>query len=65
MIINHLLFVKPKKFLKYNFRRGWAGGIAVTAYVILTFSIFLVIGNTHRDKVYPERKKVMEYSRTK
>lgn len=65
LIFNHLLFVKPKKFLNYNFKRNLVGGIVVAAYVILTFSTFFVIANIHRDKVFAERKNVMEYSRTK
>lgn len=47
-ITNYLFFVRPKKFLKLNFKKDKTGGFLVLIYIILTAISFILIAKYHR-----------------
>ncbi len=56
-ILNHLLFVRPKKFLQYNFQKNKKGGVLIIVYLIISASLTFIVGHYNRKKIFEERKK--------
>jgi O-antigen/teichoic acid export membrane protein len=48
-LLNYYLFIKAKKFLKYNFKRDIKGGVLATIAVIIIFLSFILMTLINRD----------------
>ena len=57
-VLNYLFFIKPKKFLNYNFKPDKKGGNAIIGFIVLLVLIFVFIANKNREKIFKEREKV-------
>lgn len=57
-IINFIFFVRPKKFLKYNFEKDGLGGLMIILYFVLTVTTFILVANKNRERIFTEREKV-------
>lgn len=56
-ILNYWFFIKPKKFLNYNFKPDKKGGYAIIGFIVLLVLIFVFIANKNREKIFKEREK--------
>jgi len=58
-LLNHYLFVQHKKFLEYNFRKDFLGGILIVLYIILTGALFIWVANLNRAKIFNEAARTL------
>lgn len=55
--LNYWFFIKPKKFLNYNFKADKKGGYAIIGFIVLLALMFVLIANKNREKIFKEREK--------
>ncbi len=55
--LNYWFFIKPKKFLNYNFKPDKKGGYAIIGFIVFLALLFIFIANKNREKVFKEREK--------
>ena len=56
-LLNHLIFVRNKKFLDYSFNTHAVGSLLILAYILLTALSFIVLANKNRERIFSEREK--------
>ena len=56
-LLNYWFFIKPKKFLNYNFKPNKKGGYAIIGFIVLLALSFVFIANKNRAKIFKEREK--------
>jgi hypothetical protein len=56
-LINYYAFIKPRIFLKKNFKKDIKGGFACLLFVSALGFLFLIGANKNRDKIFKEREK--------
>ncbi|MEJ5106546.1 hypothetical protein [Chryseobacterium sp. MYb328] len=56
-ILNHLLFVRTKRFLQYNFQKDKNGGVLIITYLIISAFLTFIVGHYNRAKIFEERRK--------
>ncbi|OJV54985.1 MAG: hypothetical protein BGO31_16755 [Bacteroidetes bacterium 43-16] len=54
-ILIHFCFVKPMRFLKYDFKKDIKGGVIVILYIVTTAMLSVGIANLNRTKLVKER----------
>lgn len=57
LFLNYVLFIKSKRFLSYNFKKDFKGGISVVFYMLFTAIIFIWVANLNRAKIFEQRRK--------
>lgn len=63
--INHYLFVKEKKFLRFDFHKDRKGGVYIITFIIVLSASFIIIANINREKIFKERRKNPQTEQTK
>lgn len=53
--INHYLFVRERKFMKYGFQKDKKGGVLIISFIIAFGILFIVFANINREKIFKER----------
>lgn len=56
-LINHLLFIRQKRFLNYNFSKTKNGKLLVFTYFLFIIILFYYIVDIHTDKIFKERER--------
>lgn len=51
-IANYIFFVKPKKFLEFNFKKDKKGGKFILIYIIFTTFLFIFVANYYRANLF-------------
>ena len=54
---NHYLFIKPRNFLRKDFKKDKKGGLVIIFVVFLIGLLFVIGANKNREKIVKERKK--------
>jgi amino acid transporter len=55
--VNYWFFIKPKKFLNYNFKADKKSGYAIIGFIVFLALMFVLIANKNREKIFKEREK--------
>ncbi len=55
--LNYWLFIRPKKFLNYNFKPDKKGGYTIIGFIVFLALMFVLIANKNREKIFKEREK--------
>lgn len=58
--LNYEIFIKPRKFLKKDFKKDRIGGILILFFFILLGFLMVIAGNKNREKIVEEKKATME-----
>lgn len=57
---NYEFFVKPKKFLNYNFNKDKKGGYVISIYLISIVVLLYYFGNQYRNNIKIEKKRLKQ-----
>lgn len=57
LCLNYILFIKGKRFLNYNFKKDFKGGISIVVYILLTTITAISVANLNRSKIFEQRRK--------
>ena len=50
-LVNHVLFIRKKKFLTEKFRKDYLGGVLIIAYWIIMITALIIVANIHRSRL--------------
>lgn len=56
--LNFYLFIKPRNFLRKDFKKDKKGGFLIVFIVLLIGTLNVIGGNKNREKIVEEREKV-------
>lgn len=51
-IVNYYLFIRPKKFLDYDFKKDFKGGVLIILFLLIVVISFILIANYNRAKIF-------------
>jgi len=57
LCLNYILFIKGKRFLNYNFKKDFRGGISIIFYMLFTAIISIWVANLNRAKIFEQRRR--------
>lgn len=57
LCLNYILFIKGKRFLNYNFKKDFKGGISIIFYMLFTAIMSIWVANLNRAKIFEQRRK--------
>ncbi|MNK03811.1 hypothetical protein D3C87_216640 [compost metagenome] len=57
LCLNYIFFIKGKRFLNYNFKKDFKGGISIIFYMLFTAIMFIWVANLNRAKIFEQRRK--------
>lgn len=57
--LNYYLFVKPRDFLRKNFKKDKKGGFIIVFIILLIGILFVIGANKNREKIVKEREEKM------
>lgn len=56
-ILNYFLFIKPREFLRQDFKKDKRGGIVIILHIALLIFLFVLGANINREKIVEEQEK--------
>lgn len=62
-LLNYYLYIKPRNFLRQDFKKDKIGGILVLFFIVLLGYLMMVGVNKNREKIIEEKKERMESNR--
>ncbi|WP_312459437.1 hypothetical protein [Sphingobacterium siyangense] len=57
LCLNYILFIKGKRFLNYNFKKDFKGGLMIAIYMLLTATSLIWVINLNRAKIFEQRRR--------
>ncbi len=51
-VVNYYLLVRPKKFLDYDFKKDFKGGVLIVLFLLIMVISFILIANYNRAKIF-------------
>ena len=62
--LNYMFFIKPKRFLNYNFKPDKKGGYTLVAFIVFLAMTFVFVANKNRDKIFKQNKEIIILKKT-
>lgn len=62
-ILNYYLFIKPRNFLRKDFKKDKKGGLIIIFVVLLMGVAFIIGANKNREKIVKEKEGIMTESK--
>jgi hypothetical protein len=56
-ILNYFLFIKPREFLRQDFKKDKKGGSVIISLIALLIFLFVLGANINREKIVEEQEK--------
>lgn len=56
-LLNYLLFIKPRNFLRQDFRKDKKGGIILVFVIVILGGLFIFGANKNREKIFREKER--------
>jgi hypothetical protein len=57
-VLNYYLFIKPRNFLRQDFKKDKKGGVVLILLMVLLGFLFILGANKNREKIVKEQEKV-------
>ncbi|MGJ1438718.1 hypothetical protein [Sphingobacterium siyangense] len=57
LCLNYILFIKGKRFLNYNFKKDFKGGLMIAIYMLLTATSLIWVINLNRAKIFEQQRR--------
>lgn len=56
--LNYYLFIKPREFLRQDFKKDKKGGVLLVLFLVLLGFLFILGGNKNREKILKEQERI-------
>jgi len=57
-MINYFIFIRQKRFLKFNFKKDIRGGVIIVLFIIIISTLFIIVANYNRAKISKQKSQL-------